>query len=278
VIIITTKSKPDLLDLGPINYWLKLKQDWLMKLGLKYLQVKDIYKMYCSQKEVIMKILQKINIAAFIFITIILASCSTINPYTGDKQVSKAVIGAGAGAATGAVVGLITGDDSRERRKHALIGAGVGVLAGGAVGYYMDVQEAKLRQKLAGTGVSVTRDGDNIILNMPGNVTFATDSSDINGDFFAVLDSVTIVVDEFDKTLVEVMGHTDSTGANAYNQTLSEKRAESVSQYFQSRDIQPLRLATYGYGEDYPVASNDSPTGRSQNRRVEIALVPLTKS
>ncbi len=225
-----------------------------------------------------MKILQKINIAAFIFITIILASCSTINPYTGDKQVSKAVIGAGAGAATGAVVGLITGDDSRERRKHALIGAGVGALAGGAVGYYMDVQEAKLRQKLAGTGVSVTRDGDNIILNMPGNVTFATDSSDINGDFFAVLDSVTIVVDEFDKTLVEVMGHTDSTGANAYNQTLSEKRAESVSQYFQSRDIQPLRLATYGYGEDYPVASNDSPTGRSQNRRVEIALVPLTKS
>jgi outer membrane protein OmpA-like peptidoglycan-associated protein len=278
VIIITTKSKPDLLDLGPINYWLKLKQDWLMKLGLKYLQVKGIYKMYCSQKEVIMKILQKINIAAFIFITIILASCSTINPYTGDKQASKAVIGAGAGAATGAVVGLITGDDSRERRKHALIGAGVGALAGGAVGYYMDVQEAKLRQKLAGTGVSVTRDGDNIILNMPGNVTFATDSSDINGDFFAVLDSVTIVVDEFDKTLVEVMGHTDSTGANAYNQTLSEKRAESVSQYFQSRDIQPLRLATYGYGEDYPVASNDSPTGRSQNRRVEIALVPLTKS
>lgn len=225
-----------------------------------------------------MKVFEKINIAIFVFISIVLASCSTINPYTGDKQVSKAVIGAGAGAATGAVVGLITGDDSRERRKHALIGAGVGALAGGAVGYYMDVQEAKLRQKLAGTGVSVTRDGENIILNMPGNVTFATDSSDINGDFFAVLDSVTIVVDEFDKTLVEVMGHTDSTGADSYNQTLSEKRADSVSKYFQSRDIQPLRLATYGYGEDYPVASNDSPSGRSQNRRVEIALVPLTKS
>lgn len=234
--------------------------------------------MYCLQKGVIMKVFEKINIAIFVFISIVLASCSTINPYTGDKQVSKAVIGAGAGAATGAVVGLITGDDSRERRKHALIGAGVGALAGGAVGYYMDVQEAKLRQKLAGTGVSVTRDGENIILNMPGNVTFATDSSDINGDFFAVLDSVTIVVDEFDKTLVEVMGHTDSTGADSYNQTLSEKRADSVSKYFQSRDIQPLRLATYGYGEDYPVASNDSPSGRSQNRRVEIALVPLTKS
>ena len=111
-----------------------------------------------------MKIIQRIYIAALLLISIILTACSTINPYTGDKQVSKAVIGAGAGAATGAVVGLITGDDSRERRKHALIGAGVGALAGGAVGYYMDVQEAKLRQKLAGTGVSVTRDGDNIYI------------------------------------------------------------------------------------------------------------------
>lgn len=225
-----------------------------------------------------MKNLQKINTIGFVFLSIFLISCSTVNPYTNEKQTSKLVIGAGAGAATGAVVGLITGDDSRERRKHALIGAGVGALAGGAVGYYMDVQEAKLRQKLAGTGVSVTRDGDNIILNMPGNVTFATNSADINGDFFSVLDSVTIVVDEFDKTLVEVMGHTDSTGADEYNQTLSEKRANAVSKYFQSRDIQPLRLATYGYGEDYPVASNDESAGRSLNRRVEIALVPLTKS
>jgi outer membrane protein OmpA-like peptidoglycan-associated protein len=219
-----------------------------------------------------------LNFIGFTFLVLVLASCSTVNPYTGEKQTSKLVIGAGAGAATGAVIGLITGDDSRERRKHALIGAGVGALAGGAVGYYMDVQEAKLRQKLAGTGVSVTRDGENIILNMPGNVTFATDSADINGDFFAVLNSVSIVVDEFDKTLVEVMGHTDSTGASEYNQSLSEKRANAVSQYFQSRDIQPLRLATYGYGEDYPVASNDEATGRSQNRRVEIALVPLTKT
>jgi len=113
---------------------------------------------------------------------------------------------------------------------------------------------------------------------MPGNVTFATDSAAINGDFFAVLDSVTIVVDEFDKTLVEVMGHTDSTGANDYNLALSERRAGAVSKYFQSRDIQPLRLETYGYGEDYPVASNDDPSGRSLNRRVEIALVPLTKT
>ena len=225
-----------------------------------------------------MKILQQLQIIGIFILSVTLTACTTTNPYTGEKQVSKTVIGAGAGAATGAVVGLISGDNSRERRKNALIGAGVGALAGGAVGYYMDVQEAKLRQKLAGTGVSVTRDGDNIILNMPGNVTFAVDSADINGDFFAVLDSVTLVIDEFDKTLVEVMGHTDSTGSEDYNQALSERRADAVSQYFKSRDIQALRLATYGYGEAFPVASNDDSVGRSLNRRVEIALVPLTKS
>ena len=225
-----------------------------------------------------MKTLQQLSTTAVFFLLITLVACTTINPYTGEKQVSKATIGAGAGAAAGAVVGVISGDDGRERRKNALIGAGVGALAGGAVGYYMDVQEAKLRQKLAGTGVSVTRDGENIILNMPGNVTFAVDSADINGDFFAVLDSVSIVIDEFDKTLVEVMGHTDSTGADEYNKTLSERRADAVAKYFQSRDIQSLRLAAYGYGEEYPVASNGNANGRSLNRRVEIALVPLKKS
>ena len=217
-------------------------------------------------------------VGVFLCTFVFLSACTTINPYTGEKQVSKAAIGAGAGAAAGAVVGLITGDDSRERRKHALIGAGVGALAGGSVGYYMDVQEAKLRQKLAGTGVSITRDGDNIILNMPGNITFAVDSANINGDFYPVLNSVTLVLDEYDKTLVEIMGHTDSTGSNSYNQQLSERRADSVAKYFQSRDIQPLRIATYGHGEEYPVANNDDEAGRSLNRRVEIALVPLTNS
>ncbi len=214
----------------------------------------------------------------FILITFsaALSACSTINPYTGEKQTSNAAKGAGIGAATGAVVGLITGDDSRERRKHALIGAGIGALAGGSVGYYMDVQEAKLREKLAGTGVSVVRDGDNIILNMPGNVTFAVNSADIDSSFYGVLDSVTLVVKEYDKTLIEIMGHTDSTGSEQYNQVLSEKRANSVSDYFNSRDVTSARLAAYGYGENHPVADNDSETGRSQNRRVEIALVPIT--
>ena len=225
-----------------------------------------------------MKVLKQLPVTGIFFVAITLSACSTINPFTGEKEVSKTVKGAGVGAAAGAVVGLISGGDGRERRKRALIGAGIGALAGGAVGYYMDQKEAKLREKLAGTGVSVTRDGDNIILNMPGNVTFAVNSSDINGGFFPVLDSVTLVIEEYDKTLVEIMGHTDSTGAESYNQALSERRAYAVSQYFKSRDIQALRLATYGHGENYPVARNDDKDGRSLNRRVEIALVPLTQS
>ena len=209
-------------------------------------------------------------------VTLFALGCTTINPYTGEQQTSKAVKGAGIGAAAGAVIGLISGDDGRERGKRALIGAGVGALAGGAVGYYMDVQEAKLREKLAGTGVGVTRQGDNIILNMPSNITFAVDSADIRGEFFNVLDSVTLVVEEYDKTLIEVMGHTDSTGSESYNQTLSERRAQTVTDYFASRGLNPLRLQAQGYGENYPVADNDTESGRALNRRVEIALVPLT--
>jgi outer membrane protein OmpA-like peptidoglycan-associated protein len=140
----------------------------------------------------------------------------------------------------------------------------------------MDQQEMELRQKLEGTGVSVTRDGDNITLNMPGNVTFAVDSSDISSSFYPVLDSVGLVLIEFDKTLVEVAGHTDSSGSNAYNQSLSQRRAGSVSAYLTSRDIRADRLMSVGAGETRPVATNDTSAGREQNRRVEITIVPVT--
>lgn len=207
---------------------------------------------------------------------LISSGCTTVNPYTNEKQTSKVAIGSGTGALAGAVIGLISGDNSRERRKRALIGAGVGALAGGSIGYYMDVQEAKLRQTLSGTGVSVTRDGNNIILNMPSNITFPVNSYAINGEFFNALNSVDLVLKEYDKTLVEIMGHTDSSGDQAYNQILSERRARSVAQYFESRQVNPVRLATYGHGEDYPIASNNSDAGRKLNRRVEIVLVPIT--
>jgi outer membrane protein OmpA-like peptidoglycan-associated protein len=140
----------------------------------------------------------------------------------------------------------------------------------------MDQQEAKLRAELEGTGVSVTRIGDNITLNMPGNVTFATNSSDINQDFFGVLTSVSKVLTEFDKTIVEVAGHTDSDGSIEYNQGLSERRAQSVAQYFRSQNIMEQRLITIGKGELRPVADNSTAAGKQANRRVEITMVPVT--
>jgi len=172
---------------------------------------------------------------------------------------------------------MLTGGDAKERRKRALIGAGVGAIAGGGVGYYMDVQEAKLRAQLQGTGVSVTRNGNDLILNMPGNITFKTASADLNASFFQVLDSVGLVLKEFDKTLIDVEGHTDSDGADAYNQQLSLQRATSVGTYLQSHGVNGQRIVTFGAGEARPVASNASPDGKQQNRRVELKLQPITE-
>jgi len=204
------------------------------------------------------------------------AGCETLDPYTQESKTSNTAKGAMIGAAAGAVVGLISGDDAVERRQHAMILAGIGALAGGAIGNYQDRQEAKLRAELQGTGVSVTRVGDNITLNMPGNVTFATNSSDLNPAFFDVLTSVSKVMKEFNKTVVEVAGHTDSTGSDAYNQSLSERRAASVAQFLQTQGVINQRLITIGMGESRPVADNSTAEGRQANRRVEITMVPIT--
>ncbi|MFQ5983388.1 MAG: OmpA family protein [Woeseiaceae bacterium] len=217
-----------------------------------------------------------ILVVAAMAASLILSGCETLDPYTGEAKTSKATKGAIIGAVSGAVVGLVSGDDSVERRKRALIGAGVGALAGGAVGYYMDRQEEKLRAELQGTGVSVTRIGDNITLNMPGNVTFATDSSDLSPAFFDVLNSVSKVLTEFDQTVVEVAGHTDSDGSTRYNQGLSERRAQAVAEYFRTQDIMDQRLMTLGLGETRPVADNATASGKQANRRVEITMVPVT--
>ena len=206
----------------------------------------------------------------------LLAACQTLDPYTGESKTSNATKGAIIGAVSGAVVGLVSGDDAVERRQRALIGAGVGALAGGAVGYYMDRQEAKLRAELEDTGVSVVRDGDNITLNMPGHVTFATDSSDLSPQFFEVLNSVSTVLNEFDQTVVEVAGHTDSRGTEQYNQALSDRRALSVVSYLKAQDVIDQRFLIVGMGETMPVASNDTADGRQANRRVEITIVPVT--
>jgi outer membrane protein OmpA-like peptidoglycan-associated protein len=207
----------------------------------------------------------------------VLAGCQTTNPYTNENKTSNTAKGAGIGAVAGAVAGILTGGDARAHRKNALIGAGVGALAGAGVGQYMDRQEAKLRAQLQGTGVSVTRIGDNLTLNMPGNVTFQTDSSDLRPEFFDVLSSVSLVLKEYDKTIIEVAGHTDNTGATAYNQQLSERRANTVAQYLENKGINQQRVMTVGAGETRPVASNNTPEGRQANRRVELTLEPLTQ-
>ncbi len=221
--------------------------------------------------------MRSLHVAAVLSVMLLLAACTTTDPFTGEERTARATHGAAIGAVAGAVIGVATGSDSRERRKRALIGAGVGGLAGAAVGGYMDRQEARLREQLQGTGVSVTRVGDDIILNMPGNVTFGFDSSDLRPEFNDVLDSVALVAKEFDKTLIEVAGHTDSTGSRAYNQQLSERRADSVSRYLERQGIDHLRLASAGFGPDYPVGDNATEAGRAANRRVELTLLPLTR-
>jgi outer membrane protein OmpA-like peptidoglycan-associated protein len=207
-----------------------------------------------------------------------LSACTTLDPYTREERPARAQRQAVIGAAAGAVAGLITGDSSMERKKRALVGAGLGALAGAGVGAYMDRQEARLRAELERTGVSVTRIGDNITLNMPGNITFETDSADLNASFFEVLDSVSTVVNEYEQTVIEVAGHTDSTGTDAYNQQLSERRADAVAAYLGRRDVLADRMITVGMGEGRPIASNETDSGRQQNRRVELTLVPLTLS
>lgn len=205
------------------------------------------------------------------------AGCETTDAYTGQQKVNKTSKGAGIGALAGAVLGAATGDNSKDRRKRALIGAGVGALAGAGVGNYMDRQEAKLRAQLQGTGVSVTRNGNDLTLNMPGNITFKSASADLNASFYQVLDSVGLVLKEFDKTLIDVEGHTDSDGSDAYNQQLSLNRANSVGLYLQSHGVNGQRIVTFGAGEARPIASNSTPDGKQQNRRVELKLQPITE-
>lgn len=205
--------------------------------------------------------------------TLALSACTT-NPYTGESQASNAAKGGGLGALAGAVIGGVSSSSS-DRKKGILIGAASGAALGGGVGYYMDVQEAKLRDQVRGTGVSVSRDGDNIILNMPSSITFAVDSADLSPNFYNTLSGVAMVLKEYDKTYVNVVGHTDNTGSASHNQALSERRAASVGQYLISQGAAANRFNIRGVGFNQPVASNNSAEGRAQNRRVEITLSPM---
>lgn len=214
-------------------------------------------------------------IYALVTAMLALSACKTTDPYTGEEKYSSTTKAAAIGAAAGAVVGALSGDDARERRKRAMIGAGVGVLAGGAIGAYMDSQEAELRRQMKDSGVTVTRSGDNITLNMPSSITFSTGSANLNNSFFKVFDGVVLVLKKYEKTIIEVDGHTDSVGKPEYNQKLSEQRATAVVDYLASKGIKRERTITIGAGENHPVADNATEAGRASNRRVELTLLPL---
>lgn len=201
-------------------------------------------------------------------ITALIAGCTTVNPYTGQTQTSKATWGTAIGAATGALIG------STQSSKGALIGGLAGAAAGGGIGYYLDAQAAELRAELASTGVQVVESDDNIRLIMPGNITFKTDSADINSSFYPVLNSVAKVLKKYSNSTVMVSGHTDSTGSAAYNLELSKSRAQSVASYLEGQGVKASRFEVLGMGSSNPIASNSSAEGRSQNRRVEIKIVP----
>jgi outer membrane protein OmpA-like peptidoglycan-associated protein len=206
-----------------------------------------------------------------------LSACTTMNAYTGDTQLSNtaggAMVGAGTGAVVGAFAGAATGNDPRIA---ALIGAGLGGLTGAAVGHYMDQQGAELRAQLQSTGVSVTRVGNQIILNMPSNITFQTDSATVNPGFNDTLVSVGLVLKKFNKTVVDVTGHTDNTGSDAHNQDLSQRRAVAVATILANQGVDQRRFYIEGKGEADPIASNANEAGRAQNRRVEIQISPIS--
>lgn len=204
------------------------------------------------------------------------AACTTTDPYSSTPRRNNTGTGVLAGAAAGALLGYLTNtSDSEQGRKNALIGAGIGALGGAAVGAYMDRQQRELEAELSGTGVGVARQGDNLILRMPSDVTFASNQSAITPRFNATLDDVAAVLNRYDQSIIDIVGHADSDGAEDYNLNLSRQRASAVAQALVSRNVLADRLYVDGRGESAPIASNDTAEGKAQNRRVEILIRPF---
>ncbi|MFD1105944.1 OmpA family protein [Sphingobium olei] len=222
-----------------------------------------------------MKISHRIIGAAGLAAMLATTAACTTDPNTGERRVSKAAIGGIGGALGGYLLGDLVG--GRRDRTEKILGAGIGAVAGAGIGAYMDAQERKLREETAGTGVDVIRDGDNLLLRMPSGITFAYDKADVQPQFQPTLNDVASVLSQYPKTYIDVYGHTDSDGSDAYNQTLSERRAQSVADYLVGKGVQSARIATRGFGETQPIASNATEEGKAANRRVEIKIAPVTE-
>jgi outer membrane protein OmpA-like peptidoglycan-associated protein len=210
---------------------------------------------------------------AMISASLLTAGCVT-NPETGKKSISKAAIGGFAGTIVGYLAGDVIG--GKRDRTEKILGAGIGAVAGAAAGVYMDNQEKKLREQTAGTGVEVQRSGDEIKLVMPSGITFDTNSAVIKPAFQSTLNELATTLTQYDKTMVDVYGHTDSSGADAINMPLSNNRAQSVASYLTSKGVNAARLGVKGLGSGYPIADNTTFEGKQANRRVEIKLLPVT--
>ncbi len=211
-----------------------------------------------------------------LFSVVLNSGCMTYDPYSGDKKVSNATKGAAIGAGVAALGAYAANrkDGSHNRNSRMLKSAAAAAAVGGGVGYYMDRQEAKLREQLNSTGVQVQRNGNELTLVMPSNITFQTNSSQLMPNFTQVLHSVALTLQEFKDTRIDISGHTDSSGSDSYNQLLSQQRAQAVANVLMSENIPASRLVVQGYGEAYPIADNNTEAGKATNRRVELKLIP----
>jgi len=216
----------------------------------------------------------RVVVSSMCAVSLVSLSACVTDPNTGQQKISRTALGGGAGALGGLLLGgLIGGGTGR------IIGAGIGGIAGAAVGYTMDKQIKQLREQTAGSGVDVTPtdNGQAILVNLPNGVTFDTDSTVIKPAFRDTLDRVAQSLTQYPNSLIDVYGHTDSTGSDAYNMTLSQNRAQAVADYLSSRGVAPARIRAQGFGKTRPVASNGTEEGRAANRRVEIKIVPVTQ-
>lgn len=186
---------------------------------------------------------------------------------------SKTTQGATIGAALGGILGATSKDDKLAK---AAVGAAIGGAIGGAIGQQLDKQAADLRQDLGNDNVQIVNTGSQLVVTMPQDILFSTDSAVVVPSLQDDLRTLAYNLQDYPSTTVQVIGHTDNTGSAAYNQELSSRRASAVATILTANGVAPGRVVAFGRGEDAPIATNLTPDGRAQNRRVEIIITPTS--